>query len=180
MFASIRFSRNLTLKTCCYLFGCAVILSSSVAVQAVQAACAVGETGTALRVDVSNIRYLEGNLRAQIYGDNPDDFLAKGKKLFRLDVPVTNTGEQTICVPMPGTGTYALVIMHDRNKNGKADFFSEGFGFSNNPKLRFAPPDAEDVMIKVDAGVLDVPVKLFYILGSDIEEGKRRRKMHRR
>ncbi|MBV1901110.1 MAG: DUF2141 domain-containing protein [Kordiimonadaceae bacterium] len=180
MVASSKFSGNLTVKIGMYLLGCVVILSNSVAAQALPPACEVGETGAMLRVDVTNIRHLEGNLRAQVYGSNPDDFLAKGKKLLRLDVPVTNTGEQTMCVPMPGTGTYALVVMHDRNKNGKADFFSEGFGFSNNPKLRLAPPDAEKVMIKVDAGVLDVPVRLFYILGSDAEESKKRRKVHRR
>lgn len=143
-------------------------------------ACPEGEHGTALLVHVSNIRYLEGNLRAQIYGSNPDDFLSKGKKLFRIDVPVESDGEQDVCVPVPGPDTYALVIMHDRNANGKADFFTEGFGFSNNPKLKFSPPNAEEVMIKVSEGILEVPVELYYILGSDDGEAEKRRKMRRR
>ncbi len=142
--------------------------------------CTADGSGAALLVQVSNIRQNEGNLRAQIYGSNPDDFLAKGTKLYRIDVPVKNVGEQEICVPVPGAGTYALVVMHDRNKNGKADFFTEGFGFSNNPTLKFSPPDAEDVMIEVPLGVLQVPVDLYYILGSDAEEAKKRRKMRRR
>ncbi|MEX0297846.1 MAG: DUF2141 domain-containing protein [Kordiimonas sp.] len=142
--------------------------------------CVADETGAAISVQVSNIRYNEGNLRAQIYGSNPDDFLAKGTKLYRIDVPVKTTGQQEICVPVPEAGTYALVVMHDRNKNGKADFFTEGFGFSNNPKLKFSPPDAEDVMIEVPLGVLQVPVELYYILGSDNEDAKKRRKMRRR
>lgn len=145
-----------------------------------QMSCIEGEQGAALLVRVSNIRYNEGNLRAQIYGSNPDDFLSKGKKLFRVDVPVVTGNEQDICVPLPGPDTYALVIMHDRNANGKADFFTEGFGFSNNPKVKFSPPDAEEVMISVSEGILEVPIDLYYILGSDDEEAEKRRKMRRR
>jgi len=128
-----------------------------------------------MNILVQNIRTDEGNLRAQVYSSNPDDFLAKGKKIVRVDVPVEAAGEQEICVPFPEPGTYAVVVMHDRNANGKADFFSEGFGFSNNPKLLLAPPDAEDVMIKVPEGANKTSVKLKYIIGADEQQDKRRK-----
>lgn len=148
------------------------------------ARCADGGAEPAIKVLVENIKSVEGNLRAQIYSSNPEDFLEKGKKLVRVDVPVVEEegmeeGTQYVCVPVPAAGTYALVVMHDRNANGKADFFTEGFGFSNNPKLRLAPPDAEDVMITVPDGVLETAVKLKYILGSS-EEKEKRRKLKRR
>ena len=143
-------------------------------------ACEAGNGNAALFVEVRNIRSLEGNIRAQIYSSDPEEFLEKGKKLVRVDVPVVYEDAQSVCVPVPAPGTYALVVMHDRNANGKADFFSEGFGFSNNPKLSFGPPDGEDVMINVPQGVNKTTVTLKYILGSDEEGKKKRRKLKRR
>ena len=167
------------LKTSAYpLFLVFIVIGVAGPSRAVET-CKAGATGSALRVEVSNITSDEGNLRAQIYGSDPEDFLSKGKKLVRYDVPVIAAGEQAMCVQMPKAGKYALVVMHDRNANGKPDFFSEGFGFSNNPKLRLAPPGAEEVMIDVPKGVLTVPVKLFYILDSSSEETSKRRKLRR-
>jgi len=141
--------------------------------------CETGEGNAALLVHVQNIRSIEGNLRAQIYSSDPEEFLEKGKKLLRVDVPVAVENEQSVCVRVPAPGTYALVIMHDKNANGKADFFSEGFGFSNNPKLGFGPPAAEDVMISIPVGVSKTTVVLKYILGSDEENVQKRRKLKR-
>lgn len=142
--------------------------------------CEAGEGGAALFVQVQNIRSIEGNLRAQVYSNEPEDFLEKGKRLVRVDVPVKTVEEQGVCVPMPAPGTYAVVVMHDRNANGKADFFSEGFGFSNNPKLNFGPPDVEDTLIKVLAGVGKTTVRLKYLLDADEKKNKKRRKLNRR
>lgn len=142
--------------------------------------CVATEGNAVIAVTVDNIQDVEGNLRAQIYGSNPDDFLEKGKKLVRVDVPVVTTDTSLICVPLPEPGTYALVVMHDKNANGKADFFSEGFGFSNNPKLSFGPPDAEEVMITAEQGVNEQSVTLNYIFGADSEKKDKRRRLKRR
>lgn len=144
------------------------------------AACEQPAAGAALvRVKVEGFKDQDGNVRVQIYGPSKDDFLEKGKKLVRVDVKTTGDGQQ-ICVPMPSPGDYTLVVMHDRNANGKADFFSEGFGFSNNPKLGLAPPDVEDVVFSAPAGVLDMDVSLKYIFGADEEQKKKRRQLRRR
>ncbi|MCK0070970.1 DUF2141 domain-containing protein [Kordiimonas laminariae] len=155
-------------------------LSGGVYAQDLAFSCVAGDSGAALLVNVENIRTQEGNLRAQIYSSNPDDFLAKGKKLVRLDVPVIDAGEQAMCVQLPSAGKYALVVMHDKNANGKADFLSEGFGFSNNPKLGLGAPDAEEVIMDMPAGVTETTVKLKYILGGDDEKKEKRRKARRR
>lgn len=142
--------------------------------------CVAADGDAVIAVAVDNIQEIEGNLRAQIYSSNPDDFLEKGKKLVRVDVPVVSTDTSLICVPLPKPGTYALVVMHDKNANGKADFFSEGFGFSNNPKLSFGPPDAEEVMITALPGVNKQSVTLNYIFGTDDENKDKRRRLRRR
>lgn len=142
--------------------------------------CFAEADSAVIAVTVENIQSVEGNLRAQIYSSKPEEFLEKGKKLVRVDVPVVSTDPSTICVPVPAPGTYALVVMHDKNGNGKADFFSEGFGFSNNPKLSLAPPDGEEVMFVATPGVSKQFVELTYIFGGDDEKKDKRRKLKRR
>lgn len=154
--------------------------ASSLSVVDEDGSCVASDGSAVVAVSVDNIQVIEGNLRAQIYSSNPDDFLEKGKKLVRVDVPVISTDTATICVPLPEPGTYALVVMHDKNSNGKADFFTEGFGFSNNPKLSLGPPDAEEVMFMAAPGVNAQPVTLNYIFGSDDENKDKRRRLKRR
>lgn len=127
-------------------------------------------------VKIEKLQSTEGNLRVQIYGDKPDDFLEKGKKLVRIDVPIDHNTMQ-VCVPLPGLGKYAMLVMHDRNANGKADFLTEGFGFSNNPKLMLAPPDLEETLFAARAGVIELTVSLFYMI--DVEQKKHRKRRRR-
>ena len=65
-------------------------------------------------------------------------------------------------------GDYALLLLHDANRNGKLDkrfgIPWEGFGFSNNPPIRFGPPSARDVTFVVPAGSSKQTVHMKYIL----------------
>lgn len=135
--------------------------------------CMGADDGASILLTVESIKSHEGKIRAQIYNDQPDDFLAKGKKLVRVEVPASGD-EIHMCVPLPGPGDYALVVMHDVNGNGKADFFSEGFGFSNNPSLGLGKPDLEKVLFQASAGVTEQRVKLKYLLGSPDKKEKRK------
>jgi uncharacterized protein (DUF2141 family) len=40
---------------------------------------------------------------------------------------------------------------------------AEGFGFSNNPRLRLGPPDLDAVLFVVPAGDLTINIQLRYI-----------------
>lgn len=126
-------------------------------------------------VDVTGIDGSEGTLRVQIYSDNPEDFLVSGKKVFRVDVP-TVEGEQMVCLTFPKAGTYSMAVMHDKNANGKADIFTEGFGFSNNPKLGFGPPDHEETLFTVEDGVKQMDVELTYYFQLEKKAQKQRRR----
>ncbi len=126
-------------------------------------------------VTVEDIMSDEGNLRLQVYSDNPDDFLEGGKKLVRIDVPAKKDSKQ-VCVTLPRAGDYALVVLHDRNGNGRANFFSEGFGFSNNPELNLAPPEHEEAVFSAANGVKKMQISLNYVLESSDDKKKRRRR----
>ncbi|WP_046348456.1 DUF2141 domain-containing protein [Sphingomonas changbaiensis] len=130
-------------------------------------ACARGDTAVLVRVD--GFKEREGTLRVQIYGSNPADFLAKGKKLRRIDVPVAKTGRMEVCVALPAPGAYAVAVRHDMDGNGKSGW-SDGGGFSRNPKLSLfhLKPSYNDVAIEVGRGVRPVDVRLLYRNGLSI------------
>jgi uncharacterized protein (DUF2141 family) len=138
--------------------------------------CVAGEYSVPrVLVDVSGIESDEGTLRVQIYSDNPDDFLVSGKKVLRVEVP-SQPDVQKVCVTFPQTGVYSMAVMHDKNANGRADIFTEGFGFSNNPKLGFGPPDHEDTLFEVGNGVKQMDVALIYYFQLQKKDSKRRRR----
>ena len=69
--------------------------------------------------------------------------------------------------PVPH-GAYALALLHDENGNGRMDKFAimpkEGFGFSNNPAIRFGPPKFTAARFSVGAGLTRQVVRMRYIL----------------
>ncbi|WP_380874407.1 hypothetical protein ACFB49_47780 [Sphingomonas sp. DBB INV C78] len=134
------------------------------------AACASGASGPAVLVKVDGFKTRTGNVRVQVYGANAAEFLAKGKKLKRVDVPVTHGGPMEICVALPQAGNYAVAVRHDIDGNGKSSR-NDGGGFSRNPGLSLITlkPRYEDVVISVGQQPRAVPVVLNYIQGLAIK-----------
>lgn len=140
--------------------GAAAVLGDS-------AACIEGESAVLVRV--AGFKARQGVLRVQVYGSNPADFLAKGKKLRRVDVPVASAGRMDVCVGLPGPGSYAVAVRHDLDGNGKSGW-NDGGGFSRNPSLSLTrlKPSYSDVVIAVGRGVRPVDVTLNYRRGLSI------------
>ena len=65
-------------------------------------------------------------------------------------------------------GDYALTVLHDENSNGQMDKLvgvpKEGFGFSQNPIVRFAAPSFDRVRIALTHGRTDAKVRIQYVL----------------
>ena len=129
-------------------------------------ACARGDSAVLVRV--AGFKAPRGMLRVQIYGSNPADFLAKGKKVKRVDVPVSG-GRMDVCVDLPGPGNYAVAVRHDADGNGKSGW-NDGGGFSRNPKISLVhlKPSFNDVVIQVGRGVRTVDVVLNYRRGLSV------------
>ena len=115
-------------------------------------------------VTAQGFRDRKGNLRIAIYNANEDEFLASGRYVQRIDTPLTANGAMTVCVPLPTAGPYAIVALHDRNADGRLNVFSDGFGFSNNPKLGRSKPEVELVTVSV-RGVTSYTITLNYVQG---------------
>lgn len=133
------------------------------------AACAPGSNRPAVLVSVNGFKNRAGKIRVQLYGSSPSEFLAKGKKLRRIDLPVTRAGSMDVCVAVPKPGTYAVAVRHDADANGKSGW-NDGGGFSNNPRISLLDlkPSLREVAINVGAGIKPVNVVLNYRSGLSI------------
>lgn len=129
------------------------------------AACAPGAKGPAALVRVYGFKDRAGNLRVQLYSDNPDEFLASGKKLKRIELPTTVSGDMNVCMELPRFGEFSMAVLHDRDTNGRLSVSKDGVGFSGNPKLGLSKPDYEDSMFVARDGVTVVDVILNYRQG---------------
>jgi uncharacterized protein (DUF2141 family) len=132
-------------------------------------ACAPGATAPALLVKVDGFKTRSGQLRVQLYGSNPDEFLAKGKKLRRIEMPVTSQGPMEVCIALPQPGDFAIAVRHDVDGSGKSGW-DDGGGFSRNPRLSLLSlkPDFRDVVIHNGGGVRTVDVTMQYRKGLSI------------
>ena len=114
---------------------------------------------TNVLVTVRGFKDRKGNLRIELYSDKEDEFIVEN--LGRVEVP-TPGGEPTLCLPVPSPGTYTVGVLHDRNENGRLNVFSDGYGFSNNPKLGWSKPDVKKAVISVGPGTSAIIVILNY------------------
>lgn len=128
------------------------------------AACRAGAEPAAL-VRIHGFKDAVGGLRVQLYSDVADDFLVSGRKLGKVDLPITSTAPVTVCLPLPKAGRFALAVLHDRDGDQKLSIFRDGVGFSQNPKIGMGKPDLSAVLFDAGAGVVSVDVVLNYRVG---------------
>ena len=137
-------------------------------------ACAPGGNAPAVLAHVEGFSTRAGMLRVQLYGDKPEDFLASGKKLKRIEMPVTPAGPMDVCVAVPHPGTYAIAVRHDTAGNGPD--WNDGGGFSRNPRLSLLNlrPSYASVAFPVGNGVKVLDIVLNYRQGLAIRPAAQR------
>ena len=90
--------------------------------------------GASVMLTITGIADGKGRLRVQAYRGTKDEWLAKGRWLNRIELPA-RAGTVHVCMPLPGPGTYAIAVRHDRNGNGETNIREDGGGMSNNPSI---------------------------------------------
>jgi len=153
-------------------FACvAAFFASPASAQVVGAdAAACSEpNAAAVRVHITGLKNGDGTVRVQAYGSNPADFLATGKWVRRVEVPLQGRRTLDVCLRLPRFGDYAVAVRHDANANGKSDW-NDGGGFSRNPKLSLfrLKPAYADVAVTVNRDMPPVPVVMNYRQGFSI------------
>ncbi len=131
------------------------------------AAACRNRNASAVLVTVDGFRQRTGNIRVAIYGSDPRRFLARGQTLRKVNVPVTRAGPMRICVALPNAGRYAVAVRHDVNGNNQSRDWSDGAGFSRNPRISMTNlrPNYNNVAINVGRGVTPLSVVLNYRFG---------------
>ncbi len=128
-------------------------------------ACAPGATGNAVLVTVVGFKDREGKLRVQYYPAEAEDYLGSGRYLRRQEIPVTASGDMQVCLTLPAPGSYVMVALQDRNEDGKLNVFSDGIGFSNNPKIPLGKPPLEKTRFAAGPGITRLRIVLNYLSG---------------
>lgn len=127
------------------------------------AKCATG-AGPAVRVTVTDIRESTGTMRVQSYRGTKEDWLEKGKWIYRMEAPA-KAGSMTFCMPLPRPGTYAIAVRHDVNGNGDTDIFADGGAMSNNPSINIwnlGKPSYKKTRFDVGPGVESISIRMRY------------------
>ena len=139
------------------------------------ASCRSGAANPALLVNIDGFKARTGRVRVQLYGSDPADFLAKGGRLKRIDVPVSGSGPMRVCVALPGAGRYAVAVRHDVDGDNAKGDWGDGGGFSRNPRISLLKlkPSYGQVAIQAGNSVQPVDVVLNYRNGLSIGPVKR-------
>lgn len=121
--------------------------------------------GPAVKVNISGITPARGKVRVQLYRGTADDWLEKGRWLNRIEVPATG-GAMTVCMPVPGAGTYGIAVRHDVNGNGDTDLRSDGGGMSNNPAINIfnlGKPSYKKTAFTIGNEVKSISIQMKYM-----------------
>lgn len=131
--------------------------------------CRPNEQGPAYLLTVTGLKDRSGNLKLELYPPNDADFLEDdnilinaGKAFARVEVPVPSTDPVTLCIRAPRPGSYALVLMHDRDANRKFGLSIDGIAFPGDPRMCWGRPKAAKARATVGANPVRLSVTMQY------------------
>ncbi len=120
-----------------------------------------------IHVTILNIRNSTGTVDCALF-DSPNGFpvdvLRSAMRLVTMKVPDT---EARCDFENIRSGTYALVVLHDENMNGKLDtnwrgLPKEGYAFSKDVTATFGAPSFSDASFPYDSQTLEMTITLRY------------------
>jgi uncharacterized protein (DUF2141 family) len=113
--------------------------------------CRADEPGPALLLTATGLKDRQGTLKLEVYPSTDADFLQDdnilintGKTFRRVEQAVPPSGTVTLCVRIPGPGSYSVSLLHDRDQNRRFGWTVDGIGFTGNPHLGWSKPQVPD------------------------------------
>ena len=119
---------------------------------------ALAEPATSVRVEVTGLKNTAGQVGCLLF-NAPEGFPEDPARAYR-QVTKPIKGAQASCeFKDTPPGTYALIILHDENMNGKMDknflgIPTEGYVASNNVRPALSAPDFKESSFAVKAGAV--------------------------
>lgn len=174
-------SRNPAFRRAVTLYSRALVALSMLFALASQAGSAVLATTcgssterASVMLNVTGFKRPTGKINIWVYGSNATDFLARDKRILRLQFPVPSNGPMAACIALPGPGRYAIAAHHDIQSNDKRDM-SDGLGFSGNPPLSLLrlKPTYSQTSFMVGQATRQVNVIMLYRSGLSIRPAAR-------
>ena len=121
-----------------------------------------------LTVEVTNIKKVKGTMNLALY-DSAKSFGASSDVDSSLKTERTDVNDKKMVFTFKDLpkGKYAVNVFQDMNGNQKVDtnfvgMPKEPFGFSQNFKPRFGPPDFEDVVFDYNGGEKIIKISLIH------------------
>ena len=108
-----------------------------------------------IHVNVLRLRNNNGSVRIALYNSS-DTFCKKGKEFRGTAITPTEKNAVALFTELP-RDEYAVALYHDENNDDKFNkglfflIFRERYGFSNDAKPIFKPPDFEDAKFILDS-----------------------------
>lgn len=141
--------------------------SAATSVQPISSAdksCKPTANGGAALVSVPKLKDVKGDVRVELYRNDPENFLKRAGRELRIELPA-NVDGFSVCVRSEKRDRYAIVVIHDRKGTGKFDAFNDGVGLSHNPKLGRSRPPIDPALIDFGETTLKVPITMNYLRG---------------
>ncbi len=138
-----------------------------IAAQANRTDVGSGAMRSAIEVDLTALRSSQGTVIACLTAD-PERFpKCRDDGQSRRMIRPAN-GVQRLVFDDVTPGRYAIAVLHDENGNGKADramtmIPREGFGFSNDAKVRLGPPKFDDAAFRVEGRDRHLKIRMRYM-----------------
>lgn len=119
-----------------------------------------------IKVTVTGLRNNKGQVGIRLF-NQPNGFPMDGEKATKEIFASPANREATFEIPQWPFGTWAIGTIHDENSNGQFDsnflgIPKEGFGASNNPKIRFSAPSFQQASFKFDQPNLSLKIIMVY------------------
>jgi uncharacterized protein (DUF2141 family) len=123
--------------------------------------------GADLQVQLSGLRSEKGTVHLCLSA-SPNRFLKCKDDPAAVSRSVPASAAGRFDLGLVRAGTYALLVVHDENRNGRLDMMlgipREGFGFSNNPAMKPRAPKWEEIRFTVPPSASVQQVRVRYVL----------------
>jgi uncharacterized protein (DUF2141 family) len=132
-----------------------------------EAAFAQSSSCPGIHVEILDIRNSKGTIACALFNSQegfPIEYLRYATSMMAIEIRDTQARCDFVYIP---AGTYALVVIHDENRNGKLDtnwlgLPTEGYGFSSDAKTTLSPPSFSAAKIQYNGGTLNILIRLHY------------------
>jgi uncharacterized protein (DUF2141 family) len=124
------------------------------------------EGNSAINIEMTEIRNADGEVKLTLF-DTDDGYPEDKKSVAEYAFAEIVDGKASASFEGIAAGTYAIIILHDEDKDGDMTFNKlgvprEGVGVSNNAKMSFGPPKWKASKFEVPEGTVTQNIKMTY------------------